>query len=51
MLYDDSQPARAYHHAWQVTGNEFFRAITREILDYVVREITDPSRDSSNIGL
>jgi uncharacterized protein YyaL (SSP411 family) len=25
-----------------VTGNEFFRTITEEILDYVIREMTDP---------
>ena len=43
MLYDNSQLARVYLHAWQVTGNEFFRVITEEILDYVVREMTDPS--------
>jgi uncharacterized protein YyaL (SSP411 family) len=39
MLYDNSQLARVYLHAWQVTGNEFFRTITEEILDYVVREM------------
>jgi len=43
MLYDNSQLARVYLHAWQVTGNEFFRTITAEILDYVVREMTDPT--------
>jgi uncharacterized protein YyaL (SSP411 family) len=43
MLYDNSQLARVYLHAWQVTGNDFFRAITEEILDYVVREMTDPA--------
>jgi uncharacterized protein YyaL (SSP411 family) len=43
MLYDNSQLARVYLHAWQVTGNEFFRTITEEILDYVVREMTDPA--------
>jgi hypothetical protein len=37
ILYDNSQLARVYLHAWQVTGNEFFRTITEEILDYVVR--------------
>jgi uncharacterized protein YyaL (SSP411 family) len=42
MLYDNAQLARVYLHAWQVTGNEFFRIITEEILDYVVREILDP---------
>jgi len=43
MSYDNSQLARVYLHAWQVTGNEFFRAITEEILDYIVREMTDPA--------
>ena len=37
---DNAQLARIYLHAWQVTGNEFFRTITEEILDYVVREMT-----------
>jgi uncharacterized protein YyaL (SSP411 family) len=41
MLYDNAQLARVYLHAWQVTGNEFFRTITEEILDYVMREMTD----------
>ena len=40
MSYDNSQLARVYLHAWQVTGNEFFRTITEEILDYVMREMT-----------
>ena len=43
MLYDNSQLARVTLHAWQVTGNEFFRTITEEILDYVVREMIDPA--------
>jgi uncharacterized protein YyaL (SSP411 family) len=40
MLYDNAQLARVYLHAWQVTGNGFFRTITEEILDYVAREMT-----------
>jgi hypothetical protein len=43
MLYDNAQLARVYLHAWQVTGKPFFRTITEEILDYVMREMTDPS--------
>ena len=43
MSYDQSQLARVYLHAWQVTGDEFYRTITEEILDYVVREMTDPA--------
>ena len=42
MLYDNAQLARVYLHAWQVTDNAFFRAIAEEILDYVMREMTDP---------
>ena len=41
MLYDNVQLARVYLHAWQVTGDLFYRVITEEILDYVVREMTD----------
>jgi len=41
MLYDNAQLARVYLHAWQVTGEPFYRAITEETLDYVVREMTD----------
>jgi uncharacterized protein YyaL (SSP411 family) len=43
MLYDNAQLARVYLHAWQVTGNEFFRTITEEILDYVGCEMLDPA--------
>jgi uncharacterized protein YyaL (SSP411 family) len=43
MLYDNAQLARVYLHAWQVTGNRFFRTITEENLDYVVREMADPA--------
>jgi uncharacterized protein YyaL (SSP411 family) len=43
MLYDNAQLARVYLHAWQVTGNTFFRTITEEILDYVMREMLDPA--------
>ena len=40
MLYDNSQLVQVYLHTWQVTGNDFFRTITEEILDYVKREMT-----------
>jgi uncharacterized protein YyaL (SSP411 family) len=43
MLYDQSQLTRVYLHAWQVTEDEFFRTITEEILDYVMREMLDPA--------
>ncbi|MBN1977982.1 MAG: thioredoxin domain-containing protein [Anaerolineae bacterium] len=42
MLYDNAQLARVYLHAWQVTGNSFYRAIAEETLDYVAREMLSP---------
>jgi hypothetical protein len=42
MLYDNAQLARVYLHAWQLTGNEFYRTITQETLDYVAREMRSP---------
>jgi len=42
MLYDNAQLARVYLHAWQVTGESFYRTIAEETLDYVLREMTDP---------
>jgi uncharacterized protein YyaL (SSP411 family) len=42
MLYDNAQLARVYLYAWQVTGGPFYRTITEETLDYVVREMTFP---------
>jgi len=43
MLYDNAQLARVYLHAWQVTGEPFYRTIAEETLDYVAREMTDPA--------
>ncbi len=42
MLYDNAQLANAYTLAFQVTGEEFYRTIARETLDYVTREMTSP---------
>ncbi len=42
MLYDNAQLSRVYLHAWQVTGNEFYRAIAEEVYDYILREMTAP---------
>jgi uncharacterized protein len=43
MLYDNSQLARVYWHAWQALGDPYYRRITLEILDYVTREMTHPA--------
>jgi uncharacterized protein YyaL (SSP411 family) len=32
MLYDNAQLARVYLHAWQATGEPFYRAIAEETL-------------------
>ncbi len=39
MLYDNAQLARVYLRAWQVTGDESFRRVAEQTLDYVVREM------------
>ncbi len=43
MLYDNAQLARAYLHAWQITGDPFHRRIVSETLDFVARELTHPA--------
>ncbi|MBK8305152.1 MAG: thioredoxin domain-containing protein [Chloracidobacterium sp.] len=43
MLYDNAQLARVYLHAFQVTGNEFYKRIAVETLEYIRREMLDES--------
>jgi uncharacterized protein len=43
MLYDNALLAQLYLHVYQVTGEQFFRRVTEETLDYVARELTDQS--------
>lgn len=43
MLYDNSQLALLYLHVFQVTRNDYYRRVVEETLDYVVREMTDPT--------
>ncbi len=43
MLYDNALLARAYLHAYLVTGTEHFRQVCEETLDFVLREITHPA--------
>jgi uncharacterized protein YyaL (SSP411 family) len=42
MLYDNALLASAYLHAWLVTGEERYRRVTTETLDYVLRELRLP---------
>jgi uncharacterized protein YyaL (SSP411 family) len=39
MLYDNALLARAYLHGWQVTGEELFRRVCCETLDWALREL------------
>ena len=42
MLYDNALLARAYLHGWQLTGNEYFRRVCTEVLDWALREMRAP---------
>ena len=39
MLYDNALLARAYLHAWQVTGEALFLRVVTETLDWALREL------------
>jgi uncharacterized protein YyaL (SSP411 family) len=43
MLYDNAQLAPLYFSAYQKTGQTFYLKIAEEILEYVLREMTDPA--------
>ncbi len=43
MLYDNALLARTYLEGWQATREPLFLRVGREILDYVIREMTDPA--------
>ena len=42
MLYDQAMMVLAYAEAFQATGNEFYARVSREILNYVLRDMTSP---------
>jgi hypothetical protein len=43
MLYDNGQLASVYAEAYRLTGREDFRRVAEGILDFVLREMTDPA--------
>jgi hypothetical protein len=43
MLYDNALLVPPYLHAWLVTGEERYRDVAEEMLDYMVRELRLPS--------
>jgi uncharacterized protein len=42
MLYDNALLARVYLHGWQVTGDDLFRTVAVETLDWALREMRAP---------
>ncbi|MCB9630192.1 MAG: thioredoxin domain-containing protein [Sandaracinaceae bacterium] len=42
MLYDNAQLVDAYLDGFAATGDPQFAQVAREVLDYVIREMTDP---------
>jgi uncharacterized protein YyaL (SSP411 family) len=42
MLYDNALLADAYTTLWKLTKKEKFKQITIDVLDYVLRDMTDP---------
>jgi uncharacterized protein len=43
MLYDQAQLATAYLETYQVTRDQSFAGVARDIFDYVLRDLRDPS--------
>ncbi|MFH2055727.1 MAG: thioredoxin domain-containing protein, partial [bacterium] len=41
MLYDNALLSRTYFEAYQLTGNDFYLRIGTEVLDYILRDMTD----------
>ena len=41
MLYDQAQLASSYLEAFQISAEEFYAGLARQILDYVLRDMTD----------
>jgi uncharacterized protein len=42
MLYDNALIPRAYLHAWEVTGEDRFRQVVEETIEYVRRDLGGP---------
>jgi uncharacterized protein YyaL (SSP411 family) len=42
MLYDQALLSKVYLQTYQITGNKKYAKISKEIFDYVLRDMTDP---------
>ncbi len=42
MLYDNALLAMAYLECYQLTGNDFYAGVARDIFTYVLRDMTNP---------
>jgi len=43
MLYDQGQLVNSYLEAYQITGDRFFAEVAGDVLEYVLRDMTDPA--------
>jgi uncharacterized protein YyaL (SSP411 family) len=43
MIYDNAELLRNYAHAYQATGNAFFREVAEGVVGYVTGTLTDPT--------
>jgi uncharacterized protein YyaL (SSP411 family) len=43
MLYDQAQLVLSYLEAFQITGDQFFADVASDVLEYVLRDMTDPA--------
>src|SRR5260370_14427104 len=43
MVYDEAQLARGYLEAFQITHDSFYADTARDILDFSLREMRDPT--------
>ena len=42
MLYDNAIIATSYFYAWELTGKQLYYDVTRDALDYILRQLTHP---------
>jgi uncharacterized protein len=49
MLYDNAQLARAYLHAFLLTGNMYYRHVCAKTLDFLIREMMQSDADEKSM--